>query len=157
MIVAVLAVSGARLLTQNSTRTPSSRGGRSNTIALSMGAKSLIFVAYQVLTEYVSKFRRWASAKANFILNCIDIVSWAAVVFMGIQANLKMCSGTGCLLSWIVIALGGCLSLLSVVTSYISWGDYRYFRANKVRPGQTATMEELSETESKPYRRSGRA
>ena len=43
------------------------------------------------------------------ILNSLEVVFWAAVVFMMIQANLKFCQGTSCVLSWVVCVLGGVL------------------------------------------------
>jgi hypothetical protein len=73
------------------------------------GAKSLIIILYQVVTEHSAKFRKWGSLKANMILNCLEVVFWAAVVFMMIQANLNFCVGTNCILSWAVAGVGGLL------------------------------------------------
>lgn len=73
---------------------------------LLQGVKSHVVIFYQILTEHYPKFRRWASLKANLILNSLEIVFWAAVAFMGIQANTQTCDGTRCILSWIVVGLG---------------------------------------------------
>lgn len=79
---------------------------RSTRLTRDQGAKSLIFIAYQLLTEHVARFRRWRSYKAFFILNSLEIVFWAAVAFLIIQANLSRCIGTSCSLSWVVAASG---------------------------------------------------
>ncbi|KAG8673825.1 hypothetical protein FPOAC2_07347 [Fusarium poae] len=69
-IIAVICLSGARLLLPN--RPP----GRSTTMGLGMGAKSLIIITYEMLSEHASCFRRWRSLKAYCILNanyeCLD-------------------------------------------------------------------------------------
>jgi hypothetical protein len=70
------------------------------------GAKSLIFIAYQISTEHVQALRRWQSYKAYWILNALETVFWGAVVFLVMQANLSRCVGIGCKLSWAVMALG---------------------------------------------------
>ncbi|KAF2179569.1 hypothetical protein K469DRAFT_542703, partial [Zopfia rhizophila CBS 207.26] len=92
------------------------------------GAKSIIIILYQVLTRHVSRFRKWASPKAYAILNVIEQVAWGAVAFLGIQANMKSCSGTGCVLSWVVVVLAIILSMVSTLTAFITISDYRYFR-----------------------------
>lgn len=44
------------------------------------GFKSLIVVGYQLLTAHKHSFAKWASLKANAILNCLEVVFWWAVV-----------------------------------------------------------------------------
>ena len=70
------------------------------------GAKSIIFIAYQISTEHVQNLRRWQSYKAYWILNALEVVFWGAMVFLVMQANLARCVGVGCKLSWAVMALG---------------------------------------------------
>jgi hypothetical protein len=70
------------------------------------GAKSLLFIAYQISTEHVQALRRWQSYKAYWILNALETVFWGAVVFLVMQANLARCVGVGCKLSWAVMAIG---------------------------------------------------
>ena len=65
----------------------------------------MVFILYQILTEHFRPFKRWASLKAYAILNAIEIVTWAAVAFMVIQANTRYCVGTNCILAWIVVVL----------------------------------------------------
>ena len=44
------------------------------------GIKSLVVIAYQLLTEHRARFRKWASTKANAILNSVEVVFWLAVL-----------------------------------------------------------------------------
>lgn len=39
------------------------------------------------------------------ILNCIEAVAWPAVVAFTVQGILKKCTGTTCILSWIIVPL----------------------------------------------------
>jgi hypothetical protein len=56
-------------------------------------------------TERIERLQRWYSIKAVMILNCIEFVFWVAlVVINGMSVNV--CSGLGCTLSGITIALG---------------------------------------------------
>lgn len=99
LIHVAIGLSAPRIFTKNQPRT------RANTIALGMGAKSLMIIGYQLLTEHVRRLKRWHSYKANAILNCLEIVFWAAVAFLVIQANTKICVGVWCTLSWIVVVV----------------------------------------------------
>ncbi|KAI8171113.1 hypothetical protein K4K49_004408 [Colletotrichum sp. SAR 10_70] len=47
---------------------------RANMMALTMGIKSFIIIGYQLLTGHKERFRKWASLKANAILNTMEIV-----------------------------------------------------------------------------------
>ncbi|OWP02402.1 hypothetical protein B2J93_3190 [Marssonina coronariae] len=96
------------------------------------GAKSLVFIAYQVLSK---KYNKWYSPKANFIINCLEVVFWAAVVFMGIQSNTQSCVGTHCTLSWITIVLGGIISLVTTYAAYVSWFLFQAHKAQKMGLG----------------------
>ncbi|KAF2832562.1 hypothetical protein CC86DRAFT_280172 [Ophiobolus disseminans] len=99
LITIVIGLSVPRLFMKNQPRT------RAGTIALGMGAKSLIFLAYMLLTEHVQKLKRWHSYKANVILSCLEILFWGAVAFLVLQANLDRCEGITCTLSWIVVGV----------------------------------------------------
>lgn len=80
------------------------------------GAKSLIFIAYQISTEHIQALRRWQSYKAYWILNALETVFWGAVVFLVMQANLARCVGVGCKLSWAVMAIGIVLKYVFAVS-----------------------------------------
>lgn len=74
---------------------------------------------YQLLTEHVDRLKRWGSLKAYWILNAMEIVFWAAVAFMMIQGNQRICIGTSCAIGWVVCVLAICMryvSLLSICT-----------------------------------------
>lgn len=58
-----------------------------------------------LLSEHAPAFKRWHSYKANAILCSLEIVFWGAVAFLVFQANLKMCDGVMCALSWVVVGL----------------------------------------------------
>ncbi|KAG4417913.1 hypothetical protein IFR04_008967 [Cadophora malorum] len=99
--------------------------GRAGMMVFGVAAKSLIIIAYQILSK---KYNKWFSLKANMILNCLEIVFWAAVVFMSIQANMQSCNGIHCTLSWIVCVLGG---ITSAVTGFAAIVSIRMWRAAK--------------------------
>ncbi|KAM0710004.1 hypothetical protein Q7P35_002366 [Cladosporium inversicolor] len=119
LVVAAMGFSVPRLFMKGQPRT------RANTIALGMGAKSLIFIAYQISTEHVQALRRWQSYKAYWILNALETVFWGAVVFLVMQANLARCVGVGCKLSWAVMALGIVLNILASYLTVVCFLDYR--------------------------------
>ncbi|KAH6648051.1 hypothetical protein BKA67DRAFT_683382 [Truncatella angustata] len=87
---------------------------RADTMSIGMGAKSLLFIAYQLLTQHVESLKRWGSLKANTILNCLDIVFWAAVVYLMAQANALSCPVQTCALSKLVVALGVILRFVAM-------------------------------------------
>ncbi|GKT64251.1 cytochrome P450 [Colletotrichum tofieldiae] len=129
LALAAIGVTVVRMFLPNAPR------GRSGTMALGMGAKSLVIILYQVLTEHVSALKRWASLKANLILNALEIVFWAAVAYMSIQSNTQQCVGTTCTLGWVVVVIGILLSIVAGYATIISWLDFRYFKANGVARG----------------------
>ncbi|KAI1046893.1 hypothetical protein LB505_009742 [Fusarium chuoi] len=110
LIITVITLSGVRLILPN--RPP----GRSTTMGLGMGAKSLIILAYEILTEHSIRFHRWSSLKAYFILNALEVVFWAAVAFMMIRGNSQLCVGTSCALGWVVFVLAGVLRYVLLST-----------------------------------------
>ena len=96
----------------------------------SQGAKSLIFIAYQISTEHVQALHRWQSFKAYWILNALETVFWGAVVFLVMQANLARCVGVGCKLSWAVMAVGIVLKYVSTPRLGVSSMLYRVSSAD---------------------------
>lgn len=67
--------------------------------------KSALFLAYQLCTEHVERFEKWASPKANMILNMIDTVFWFALFAITIKATAGACSGSSCPLGAVVATL----------------------------------------------------
>jgi hypothetical protein len=61
-------------------------------------------IAYQLLTEHRARFRKWASTKANAILNSVEVVFWLAVlVVTGMGAGRA--SGAAAALSALTLIL----------------------------------------------------
>ncbi|KAE8310131.1 hypothetical protein BDV41DRAFT_579790 [Aspergillus transmontanensis] len=119
LIVMVIGLSIPRLFMKNQPRT------RASTIGLGMGAKSLVIILYQLLTEHVTALRKWASLKAYTILNALEIVFWAAVTVLTIQANVQMCVAPGCILGWGVAVTGINLSVLAIYAMIICYGEWK--------------------------------
>ncbi|RMJ07555.1 hypothetical protein BHE90_005919 [Fusarium euwallaceae] len=141
LVIVVIALSGARLLMKN---TPP---GRSTTMGLGMGAKSIVIIMYQLLTEHVKSLKKWGSLKAYWILNAMEVVFWAAVAFMMIQGNRRICIGTSCAIGWVVCVLGICLSIMAKYVTVVGFLDWRYFKDNGVpRESKLEKTEEESMT-----------
>ncbi|KXH37703.1 hypothetical protein CNYM01_06717 [Colletotrichum nymphaeae SA-01] len=108
---------------------------RGNIMALTMtdirrkqGFKSLIIIGYQLLTTHKERFKKWASLKANAILNTMEIVFWFVAFGLLCQANGRFCTGGSCALSWIVTLIVMVLIVLAFQTSVVSIKDYRYWK-----------------------------
>ncbi|KAE8162391.1 hypothetical protein BDV40DRAFT_300417 [Aspergillus tamarii] len=119
LIVMVIGLSVPRLFMKGQPRT------RASTIGLGMSAKSLVIVLYQVLTEHIPALRKWASLKAYTILNVLEIVFWAAVAVLTVQANIQICIAPGCILGWGVAITGGNLSALAIYATIISYREWK--------------------------------
>ncbi|KAE9980790.1 hypothetical protein EG328_012038 [Venturia inaequalis] len=111
-----------RMFMKNQPRT------RANTIAMGMGAKSIMLIFYQILTENVQMFKRWASLKANMIINCLEVIFWAAVVFLVMQANLSRCTGISCTLSWVVVGVSILIVIIQIPCAIFSVLEFRESR-----------------------------
>lgn len=81
------------------------------------GAKSIVFIVYQILTEKSAKFQKWASIKANLILNSIEIPFWLVVIILKFSSINQFCEGNSCGLS-IVIGLVA-IVILCVLEAYL--------------------------------------
>ncbi|KAL1654836.1 hypothetical protein SLS61_002585 [Didymella pomorum] len=127
LVIIVIGLSVPRLFMKNQPRT------RAGTIALGMGAKSLILLTYMMAAEHVQKCKRWHSYKANVIISCLEIVFWGAVAFLVFQGNLKKCEGVTCILSWITVGLAVVINHLEIYASAIAIREFRDSR--KMRDG----------------------
>ncbi|KAL0938358.1 uncharacterized protein CTRU02_204968 [Colletotrichum truncatum] len=101
---------------------------RANMMALTMGIKSLIIIGYQLLTTHKERFKKWASLKANAILNTLEILFWFVALGLLFQANTRFCTGPSCALSWIVTLLCAVLIVLAFQTSVVSIKEHRHFK-----------------------------
>jgi hypothetical protein len=80
---------------------------RNNTVALSLSAKSIVILLYELLTEHVHALRRWQSLKAYMILSCMEVVFWIAVPVLMIMAWVKdHWKGTTATLGGVIVGLG---------------------------------------------------
>ncbi|KAF7161816.1 hypothetical protein CNMCM5623_007281 [Aspergillus felis] len=75
--------------------------------------KAAIFLAYEVVTAHVERFKRWASAKAYMILNVIDTVFWLALFIISILGANGAHSPSS-------RALGGIVATISIILLYVS-------------------------------------
>ncbi|KAH9226370.1 hypothetical protein K456DRAFT_1903762 [Colletotrichum gloeosporioides 23] len=92
------------------------------------GIKSFIIIGYQLLTGHKERFKKWASLKANAILNTMEIVFWFVAFGLLFSANTTFCTGASCALSWIVTLLCAVLIVLAFQTSVVSIKEFRYFK-----------------------------
>ncbi|CDZ96383.1 hypothetical protein [Phaffia rhodozyma] len=115
LTVAVLAIGLVKMFIIKP-RTSSSRW------LLSVSAKSLITLAYIVLSENVSYFHRWASLKANMILNILEAVFWIAAIVLTTMGliNGGCAAGVGCGTTYAAIAIGSLLAALALPMAYLS-------------------------------------
>lgn len=61
-------------------------------------------IAYQLLTEHTHRFGKWASTKANAILNSLEVVFWLAVLVVT-GKTLSGTKGAAAGLSAVVLVL----------------------------------------------------
>ncbi|PKX92790.1 uncharacterized protein P174DRAFT_452081 [Aspergillus novofumigatus IBT 16806] len=108
---------------------------RSNTWGIVVCLKAAIFLAYQVATAHVERFKRWASAKAYMILNVIDTIFWFVLFIITIL-------GTTAAHSTSSRALGGIVATISIILcgtvgflTFICIRGWRYFKQYGVLPG----------------------
>ncbi|KAI1251766.1 hypothetical protein MGN70_006335 [Eutypa lata] len=83
---------------------PGGRFTRAQIMAISIGCKTLVFIAYQLVTTHVARFVRWKSLKAYMILNILEVVFWMGAAVVTVSANRKYCVGTTCILSKVLVA-----------------------------------------------------
>lgn len=89
----------------------------------------MIIIIYQILTEHFKRFERWHSYKANAILNSLEIVFWAAVCFLMIQANIQRCVGTSCALSWVVVVVAIILTIIAAWAAMVTIREFKEYKA----------------------------
>ncbi|THW64652.1 hypothetical protein D6D25_02012 [Aureobasidium pullulans] len=93
---------------------------RSDTMAIAMGAKTIVVISYQLLTTHVSSLRRWRSLKAYLILNSLEVVFWLAVVFLTAQGMSRFCQGGYCGVSVVMVILAVIVANFSLWTAVVS-------------------------------------
>ncbi|KAJ5744569.1 hypothetical protein N7533_009439 [Penicillium manginii] len=111
--------------------TPSTRA---NSWGIAVCLKSGIFLAYQMLTAHVERFKKWASTKANMILNIVDTVFWLALFIITIMATMGATSEASRALGGIIATLVAILLSLDGMLSYISILERRYHKHHSSPP-----------------------
>lgn len=66
----------------------------------------------------------------------MEIVFWAAVVYLTVQSGLKTNAGLGKTLGWVVAGIGGTMSGSAMYASAIAYIDWRFFKHNGVKREQ---------------------
>jgi len=69
------------------------------------GIKSMVIIAYELLTKYNARFQRWGSLKAYAILNGIEPVFWFAVVVVSGSGASKGGSGAATAISVVTLLI----------------------------------------------------
>ncbi|KAI0146702.1 hypothetical protein BJ166DRAFT_602617 [Pestalotiopsis sp. NC0098] len=82
---------------------------RADTIGIVMGIKTLVVITYQLVTTPAQKFEKWASPKAYFVLNFMEILFWFVVIIVTFMGIANYCRGASCGLSWIVVLIAAVL------------------------------------------------
>lgn len=62
-----------------------------------------MFITYELVSGH-TKFLK-ERLKVNMILSCIEVVAWPAVAAFTVQGIIKGCTGTTCILSWVIVPL----------------------------------------------------
>ncbi|KAJ5484557.1 hypothetical protein N7453_012025 [Penicillium expansum] len=97
--------------------------------------KSAVFMAYQITTTHIDRFKRWASTKAYMILNIIDTVFWFALFIITIMGTTGSTSGSSRALGGITATLVFFLCGFAGLLAFVSIRDRRFFKANGFLPG----------------------
>ncbi|KAI7330815.1 hypothetical protein KC315_g5467 [Hortaea werneckii] len=84
-----------------------------------MGFKTLFLVGYQLLTAHVRKWQKWASTKANAVINCLECVFWLAVIVCTGKA-LKGSYGVAAAMSALAMVFSIVLIFLAMWTAVVS-------------------------------------
>ncbi|KAJ4296332.1 hypothetical protein N0V90_006377 [Kalmusia sp. IMI 367209] len=134
-IFSAMVLSVARVFINRSKKRPTTRA---DTMAIAMGAKSLLFLAYQHFSAPGGRLSKWGSLKANAVLNGLEILFWSAVAGMTFQSLRRSgsCAGVSCVLGALVVVLAALIVVLEQWLFVISYLDFRYFKANGKRREQ---------------------
>ncbi|GAP88271.1 putative cytochrome p450 protein [Rosellinia necatrix] len=95
-----------------------------------IGVKSLIIQAYQILTEHTTRFAKWKSPKANAILNCVEVLFWAAFTGLQFQTNAAICIGPACGLGWATALFSLVLLFLTLWMAVCTCLEFHLYRVS---------------------------
>lgn len=87
--------------------------------------KSAVFLLYQYLTTHKDRFRRFASLKANFILDTLDCLLWFTAFIISCMGG-KRCMGSSCALLGVAATVALFLASTYFITAIgIDWPKWR--------------------------------
>ena len=86
---------------------PSMPRSRSTTLVLVYSIKSALFLVYQYLTTHKQRFERWASLKANFVLDAFECLLWFTAFVISCMGGGR-CGGSSC----VVMGIAATVALL---------------------------------------------
>ncbi|KAH6643919.1 hypothetical protein C7974DRAFT_407630 [Boeremia exigua] len=106
---------------------------RSTTLVLVYSIKSAIFLLYVYLSTHTERFQRFASLKANFILDTLDCLLWFTAFIISCMGGGR-CAGSSCALLGVAATLAIMLaSLYFVVAVGIDWVRWRAGKAVAIK------------------------
>ncbi|KAI4951342.1 hypothetical protein J4E91_004051 [Alternaria rosae] len=123
LVILAIALTLPRLFIANVPRT------RASTYTLGMGAKSLILLAYLILSEHSPRFQRWHSYKAHAIISCIEVIFWSVVAGMMFSTNLSYCKGPTCGLGWVVVIIAIVIVNSEIIVAGICIKEFREWKS----------------------------
>ncbi|WRT63895.1 uncharacterized protein IL334_000821 [Kwoniella shivajii] len=117
--------------------------------SMSVAAKSLIILQYEILTEHFKWFRRWYSIKAFLILNIIEVVFWIAAIVLTAKGMIDTaCSGLNCTLNPVVIAICSVCAVLAVPVAVLTFILFRQSKAGSLIDNEEVPMSTVTSEES---------
>ncbi|KAF9696635.1 hypothetical protein EKO04_005309 [Ascochyta lentis] len=98
---------------------------RSTTLVLVYSIKSAVFLLYQYLSTHKDRFRRFASLKANYILDQLDCLLWFTAFIISCMGGGR-CRGSSCALIGVSATIALLLCATYFVTAIgINWPKWR--------------------------------
>lgn len=72
----------------------------------------MIVMTYEIVTQRLARFQKWASLKANAVLGVLEPLFWFTAFILSCMGVSGRCQGGGCALSVILV-------LLTLVLRYV--------------------------------------
>ncbi|PSN67067.1 hypothetical protein BS50DRAFT_381392 [Corynespora cassiicola Philippines] len=110
---------------------PDAIPSRSLIMVIVFCVKSLLAITYEVVTEHLSSMRRFASAKANMILNILEPLFWFTAFVLNCMAASTRCVGSFCGLTIVLILLTLTAVFMTLCLAVISVHEWRYSKADR--------------------------
>ncbi|RGP62638.1 hypothetical protein FSPOR_9218 [Fusarium sporotrichioides] len=109
---------------------------RMDIVAITMSIKSGVFLAYEIMTMKMERFKRFGSLKAYAVLNTIDVFFWAAVMGFLFKSVDTICSGANCAIGVVTGVMALFNSAIHFWAAVIAWKNHRHFKTYGVSRGQ---------------------